>query len=83
MAPWPSSSELTGEVVAVTKEVTASAWEGLVVLVVVMQGCARSLGVSGSLERPLGMLAGSGLWGCWLAAAWRRRARGRRGDPGC
>ena len=70
MAPQPNSSEFTDEVVVVAKEVTAGTWEGLVVLVAVVQGCAQSLGVSGALERPLGMLARDGVE---AASSWRAR----------
>ena len=58
MAPQPSSPEFTGEVVAAAKEAMVGAREGLVMLAVVVQRGARSLGAFGALERPLGMLAG-------------------------
>ena len=76
MGPRPSSSELAGEVVAAAKEATASAQEGLVMLAAVERGCARSLGVSGALERPLRMLAGSDVE---AASSWWTRRFGMLG----
>ena len=52
------------------KEVTADTREGLVMLAAVVWGCARILGVSGALERPLGMLAGRGVE---AASSWQAR----------
>ena len=70
MAPQASSPEFADEVVAVVKEATVSTREVLVVLVALVRRCARILGVSGGLERPLGMLAGGGVE---AASSWRVR----------